>query len=219
MSCKIVLAGFYYGGVPPPGTTNGSGTSPSALSAMSSWSSASGYPPGLISQLAGPGWRSNSCSLSNNNLQYEVCLSGLFVGNGGLHGLGGSIPGLPSGFSGLPHGLNGSLAPSPTSREDTPHSMSPKPSSDLVRPVFFISLPTYDHWVELWFIRIDGQRPAATTPTTTTKTGHSFDVVGQASLQNNSTSWKKNSKKAIIRIWKLERNYLKKLPCQRLGFR
>ncbi len=134
----ILSKGFYYGGVPPPGSANGPGTSPSALSAMSSWSSASGYPPGLISQLAGPGWKSNSCSMTSNDLHYRVCLSGLFVGNGGLHGLGGSIPGLPSGFSGLPHGLNGSLAPSPTSREDTPHSMSPKPSSDMVRPALLI---------------------------------------------------------------------------------
>jgi len=61
------------------------------------------------------------------------CLAGLFVSNGGLHGLPGSIHGLPSGFNGIPHGLNGSLAPSPTSREDTPHSLSPKPSSDMVR--------------------------------------------------------------------------------------
>ena len=101
---------MYYGAGVPPGSQ---GSNASALSALQSWQSAAGYPPSLLSQLAAG--------------------SGLFVSNGSFHGLPGSIPGLPSGFNGIPPGLNGSLAQSPTSREDTPHSMSPKPSPDMVR--------------------------------------------------------------------------------------
>ena len=108
-------AGIYYGGGVPPGSHGGgSAGNASALSALQSWQSAAGYPPSLLSQLAAG--------------------SGLFVSNGNFHGIPpGSLPGLPSGFSGLNPGLNGSLAQSPTSREDTPHSMSPKHSPEMVK--------------------------------------------------------------------------------------
>jgi hypothetical protein len=103
-------AGIYYGG---HGSHGGPQANPSALSALQNWQSAAGYPPSLLSQLAAG--------------------SGLFMPNGGLSGMPGGMSGLPSGFSGLSSGMNGSLAQSPTSREDTPHSMSPKPSPDMVR--------------------------------------------------------------------------------------
>jgi hypothetical protein len=83
------------------------------LSALQSWQSAAGYPPGLLSQLAAG--------------------SGLFLPNGSLSGFPGGLSGLPSGLTGL---SSGSLAQSPTSREDTPQSLSPKPSPDMVS-VFF----------------------------------------------------------------------------------
>jgi hypothetical protein len=112
-------AGIYYGGGVPPGSHGGGSTgNASALSALQSWQSAAGYPPSLLSQLAAG--------------------SGLFVSNGNFHGIPpGSLPGLPSGFSGLNPGLNGSLAQSPTSREDTPHSMSPKHSPEMVKTKYF----------------------------------------------------------------------------------
>lgn len=114
-------AGMYYGAGVPPGSQ---GSNASALSALQSWQSAAGYPPSLLSQLAAG--------------------SGLFVSNGSFHGLPGSIPGLPSGFNGIPPGLNGSFAQSPTSREDTPHSMSPKHSPDVVRQLLIIYFILFD---------------------------------------------------------------------------
>ena len=103
-------AGLYYGSsVAPPGSHPGASANASAaMSALQSWPSASGYPPSLLSQLAAG--------------------SGLFLPNG-IHG---SLSGLHSGLAGLSAGMNGSLARSPRSREDTPHSISPKPSPEMV---------------------------------------------------------------------------------------
>ena len=103
-------AGLYYGG--GPGGHPTSSQNPSSISGLQGWASATGYPPSLLSQLAAG--------------------SGLFLPNG----MPGGLTGLQSGLTGMSSsGMNGSSLTQ--SREDTPHSISPRPSPDMVKQFSF----------------------------------------------------------------------------------